>query len=100
MAKVGKEGSTMNTTPKVTKGTILRTILMIIVLINMGLRAMGKPVLTIGTDELSSTLETLIEIAVLVTNWWYNNSITPKARKAEEFFKQLSTTSFDDAAPK
>ena len=74
---------------KITKGTIVRTIILAIVVINLVLKAFGVDV--IPTDEvwIAGLVETLVEIGAIVAAWWYNNSFTEKAKKADEFFQQL-----------
>lgn len=79
----------MNTTPKITKGTIVRTILMGIVILNLILKQTGKPLINIGESEVTQVVQTVIEILVIAVNWWYNNDVTPKARKAKEFLDNL-----------
>lgn len=73
----------------ITKGTIVRTIVLAIVVINLVLKALGVDL--IPTDEymIASVVETLAEIGAIVAAWWYNNSFTEKARKADEFFQNL-----------
>lgn len=73
----------------ITKGTILRTILLIITVINMVLEAAGVDVIPTDESFIASTIETLVEIGAVAASWWYNNSFTENARKADEFFNQL-----------
>ncbi len=74
---------------KITKGTIVRTIVLAIVIINLVLKAFG--INAIPTDEIwiAGLVETLVEIGAIAAAWWYNNSFTEKAKKADEFFQQL-----------
>lgn len=74
---------------KITKSTIIRTILMVLVIVNFVLEKCGIDI--IPTDEYIVTMfvETLIEIAILVVGFWKNNSFTEKAIKADEFLKEL-----------
>lgn len=73
----------------ISKGTIVRTIALIIVIINLILKAAGKPLLDIEEGTILYWLEWLIEIAVVVVSFWKNNSFTPAAIKADEFLQQL-----------
>ena len=74
---------------KISKSTIVRTILVILVIINFILEKMGIDV--IPTDEYTVLMfvETGIEIAIIVVGFWKNNSYSKKAIKADEFLKQL-----------
>lgn len=74
---------------KITKGTLVRTIMLIIVLINMILKKMGIELINVDENAVLEIVETLIEIAVIVVSFWKNNSFTDKAIKADEFLKQL-----------
>lgn len=75
---------------KVTKSTIIRTIMLIMVIVNIVLERCGIDV--IPTDEYTITMivETLIELAIIVVAWWKNNSYTQNAIKADEFLKSLN----------
>lgn len=74
---------------KISKGTIIRTVLMVLVVINMILKANGKSVINISESEIARFLECAIEIGIIIANWWYNNSFTEKAKKAQAFLEEL-----------
>ena len=74
---------------KISKWTIVRTAAMVIVIINMILKANGKAIINVSESEISTFLEYAIEIGVIVANWWYNNSFTENAKKAQEFLEEL-----------
>lgn len=74
---------------KISKGTIVRTIMLVIVIINMILKACGKNIINIDENQVLTVLEYIIEIAVIAVNWWKNNSFTENAKKADEFLKTL-----------
>lgn len=74
---------------KVTKGTIVRTVMLCIVVVNLVLKACGKDILGISEDVVYSTLETLIEIAVIAVAWWKNNSFSSAAIKADDILQTL-----------
>ena len=74
---------------KISKGTIIRTVLMVLVVINMILKANGKSVINISESEIARFLEYAIEIGIIIANWWYNNSFTEKAKKAQAFLEEL-----------
>lgn len=74
---------------KISIGTIARTIAVIIVIINMILKASGKPIIDVDEGTVLYWLEYAVEIAIILVAWWKNNSISPAAIKADEFLKQL-----------
>ena len=74
---------------KISKGTIVRTIMLIIVLVNMILQHFGIDVIKVDKSEVLSLVETVINLAVIIVAFWKNNSFTDKAIKADEFLKNL-----------
>ena len=74
---------------KITKGTIIRTILLVIALINMGLQHFGFDVIKVNEAGITGLLEYGIEIAIILVGFWKNNSYTSKAIEADEFLKKL-----------
>ena len=74
---------------QISKGTIVRTIMLVIVIINMVLKHFGIDVINVEESQVLTFVETLIEIAVIIVTFWKNNSFTQKAIKADEFLKTL-----------
>ena len=74
---------------KISKGTIVRTIMLVIVLVNMVLQHFGIDVIKVDENEVLSLVETVINLAVIIVAFWKNNSFTDKAIKADEFLKNL-----------
>lgn len=74
---------------KITKGTLVRTIMLVIVLINMVLKHLGIELINVDENAVLEIVETLIEIAVIVVSFWKNNSFTENAIKADEFLQKL-----------
>jgi SPP1 family holin len=71
------------------KGTIVRTIMLAIVLINMGLQALGKDVLKVQESEVSNFVTYVIELAIIIEAWWKNNSFSKHAIMADEIMKKI-----------
>ena len=71
------------------KSTIVRTILLLIVLINLVLKAFGIDLIPIDESKIYTIVELLIEVAVIVVAFWKNNSFSEKAIKADEFLQSL-----------
>lgn len=74
---------------KISKGTIVRTILLIIAIINMGLQHFGYDVIKVDESSIASIVEYGIEIAIIIVGFWKNNSYTEKAKMADNFLKNL-----------
>lgn len=74
---------------KPSKASIVRTIILFISLINVILRMFGVNTLPIDNELIAETVSVLILVASTICSWWYNNSFTEKARKADEYMKNL-----------
>jgi SPP1 family holin len=71
------------------KSTIVRTILLLIVLINLILKAFGINLIPVDENIIYNIVELIIEIAIIIVAFWKNNSFSEKAIKADEFLKKL-----------
>ncbi len=80
---------------KISKWTIVRTIMILLVIVNMLLKAFGVSTIDISENAVLGVVEALIEIGAIVCAWWYNNSFTEKARAADLFFKNLKESETD-----
>lgn len=74
---------------KITKGTIVRTIMIVLVIVNMILKQTGHSVVNIDEDSVASFVEIVVEAAVIIVAWWKNNSFSENAKKADAFLQQL-----------
>ena len=81
---------------KISKGTIIRTIALAVVILNMILKALGKPLIDYDEGTVMYWLEYIIEIAVILVTFWKNNSFSEYAIKADEFLKQLKSETEGD----
>lgn len=77
---------------KVSKGTIVRTILLVITLLNMALQHFNIDIIKVDESEVASVVEYIIQIAIILVGFWKNNSYTEKAIKADEFLKNLKVS--------
>ena len=78
---------------KISKGTIIRTIALAVVLLNLILKALGKPLVEFDEGTAMYWIEYIIEIAVILVTFWKNNSFSPAAIKADKFLKDLKASS-------
>ena len=74
---------------KITKGTIVRTILILLVIVNFILKKMGVDIIPVDENAVLEYVEGAIEIAIILVGFWKNNSFTEKAIKADEFLRKL-----------
>lgn len=74
---------------KITKGTIIRTVMVFIVVINFVLKRLGVELIPTDENIIASAVEMIISVLSIISAWWYNNSFTQKAKRADEFFKSL-----------
>lgn len=74
---------------KISKSTIVRTILVLLVIVNFVLERMGIDVIPADEYTILMFVETGIEIAIIAVGFWKNNSFSKKAIKADEFLKEL-----------
>ena len=74
---------------KITKSTIVRLILVLLVLVNFILERCGVDIIPADESTILMFVETGIEIAILAVGFWKNNSFTEKAIKADEFLRKL-----------
>lgn len=59
--------------------TIVRTLCLVLALVNQFLSAAGKPIIPIENETLEALLTAGITTVVAIINWWKDSSITPNA---------------------
>ncbi|MBR0592501.1 MULTISPECIES: phage holin [Bacillus] len=81
------------------KGTVIRTVLLFMALINQTLILFGKPILPISEDQVTSLAETLylagsmiFTIATTLAAWFKNNYVTDKGKLQKEILKEKGLT--------
>lgn len=75
--------------PTVSPATIARTAALVLALVNQVLSATGHPVLPIESAELEQLVSTGATVITALIGWWYNNSFTPEAIKADAEYDRL-----------
>lgn len=78
-----------NLNNKISVGTITRTAVLALALINQLLSALGKPVLPIESGTLEQLISTGFTTVSALVNWWFNNSFTREAIQADAEFERL-----------
>lgn len=69
---------------KPSKGTIIRTVCLILALVNNVLAIAGKSPLPIDDALVTEIVSFIFTAAASLTAWWKNNSFTRKAIEADE----------------
>ena len=78
-----------NLNNKISAGTIARTAVLALALINQILSAAGKPVLPIESGTLEQLISTGFTTVSALVSWWFNNSFTKEAIQADAEFERL-----------
>ncbi len=74
----------------VSKETVIRTIILVIALVNQVLTASGKNPLPFSDEELYTGLTAVFTVAASVWAWWKNNSFTKNAIAADAYKDKLN----------
>lgn len=80
----------------ISKETIIRTIILVVSLINMALTYFGKNPLPFAEEEIYGFFSMLFTAAASIWAWWENNSFSKNAIKADEFLKKLKNGETDN----
>lgn len=73
---------------QITSGTIARTAILILALVNQVLTATGHSVINISDDNINTLISTGFTIVSALIAWWKNNSFTQAAIMADEVMKE------------
>lgn len=68
---------------KIKTGTIVRTVILVLALINQALSIAGKAVLPISDEQAEQLVTLVITIAASLWSWWKNNSYTQAALEGD-----------------
>lgn len=74
---------------KVKTDTIIRTIVLVLALVNQVLTMMGKNVIPISDEEIADLVSIVFTIIASLWAWWKNNSFTQPAIKADVYLEEL-----------
>lgn len=74
---------------KVSKGTVVRTSVLVLAIANNALALAGKSPLPIDDDTVSNAVSFLFTTASALVTWWKNNSFTAHAIEADRFKDEL-----------
>jgi SPP1 family holin len=77
-------------------GTIARTAVLVMALLNQVLSAFGKNVIPIEDDDLNALVTSGITVGAALIAWWKNNSVTVNAQTADTYLKALKSGDSDE----
>ena len=74
---------------KASKGTIIRTIILALTIVNSLLSIFGKSPLPISDETVTQLVSLIFTIAASLAAWWKNNSFTQAAIEADILMHRL-----------
>lgn len=74
---------------KISTGTITRTIILVLALINQVLTMAGHSPIPIEDETVTELIATAATVAAALVAWWKNNSFTQAAIRGDEVMKSL-----------
>mgnify|MGYP001397349814 CR=1 FL=1 len=74
---------------KPSKSTIIRTIVLIVMLLNQILAVFGKSPLPFSDEQVDTFVSTVLTAVSALWAWWKNNSFTKAALKADQVLKEM-----------
>lgn len=77
--------------PNISSGTIIRTVILGLALVNQVLIYLGICPLPFEEDTLQELLSLVFTIAAAIWAWWKDNDFTQKARANKDAIKRLNT---------
>ena len=77
--------------PKISAETIVRTIVLIVALINQTLTSMGKNPLPYSDSVVYEAATIVVTVCASLWAWWKNNSFTREAIKADGYMRALKS---------
>lgn len=84
---------------KPTVDTIIRTILLVVTIVNQVLTSLGKNPIPFSDEEIYGALTAVATVVMTLWAWWKNNSFTQAAIQADAVMKSLKTPNVDEEAP-
>lgn len=74
---------------KVSKGTVIRTTLLILAILNNLLALFGKSPLPIDDETVEEIISFLFTTGAALAAWWKNNSFTSAALEGDALMRQM-----------
>ncbi|GGH83496.1 SPP1 family holin [Pullulanibacillus pueri] len=77
----------------ISKSTIIRTVVLVVMIINQVLAVFHKSPLPFSDEEVENGISTVLTIASAVWAWWKNNSFTKAAIQADHYKDSIKKAS-------
>lgn len=74
---------------RISKGTIIRTICLVLALVNLTLETFGKKIIPISDEEISELVTLVFTIVTSLAAFWKNNSFTKEAIIADGIMREM-----------
>lgn len=74
---------------KVSKETIIRTVVLLLALINSLLVSKGKNIIPFSDEEVAEIVSWIFTAVASIWAWWKNNSFTDNAIQADKYLNDL-----------
>lgn len=74
---------------KISKGTVIRTTLLVLAILNNFLVLFGKSPLPIEDETVEEVISFLFTTGAALAAWWKNNSFTDAALKGDAVMRQI-----------
>lgn len=71
------------------QSAIVRLVVLVLLLINQTLIALGWSPLPFSEEQIYEGVSSVAVVAVAIYAWWKNNSVTDEAQQADEYLKEL-----------
>lgn len=71
------------------KETLIRTVILILALVNQFLMLKGYSILPIEETEVNELISVAWTVVSALVAWWKNNSFTPEAIEADKYLREL-----------
>lgn len=81
----------METTSKITAGSIARTLILIIALVNQVLTSTGHAILPFTDEQITQYVTAIFTIVTAIVAWWKNNSFTKAAIEGDKTMKAIKS---------
>lgn len=75
---------------KLDAGTITRSIVLLLTMVNAVLAMLGKDKIPFTENGVYETVTVITTLGATIWAWWENNAFTHNARKAEQYRKDLN----------
>ena len=72
----------------ITAGTVARTIILALALVNQVLSALGRPLLPIEDAQVETLVSTAWTVIAALVAWWKNNSFTAAAQAGDQTMRE------------